>query len=321
MEYLSGIGRDEDAAEEDALGPLRRAIGRVATLGEAVTKGVLEPDEGELHDLAKKLGAVKRELMTLGRGLMVNQPLATATEAHELVSKAEEAIRTSQRMIKAALRGLGVASDVSEASSLSILPPPQRPVMGNLAAPPWPPQAEPPRTTSFGMGGELANLMRGLMGAQANDNGWPTFSGKYVEYPCFRKEWWAYRQTYHRSCELACHSLKEKSLASSVRILVNNIEDLREAWSTLDTCFDQPEKYIAEALEPIIRFRGYKVFDNGAIREFYSQLRAAMMGAKKAGLLHWLINDQMLPSILAKMPPNDRRQWAKERPTWMRGAV
>jgi hypothetical protein len=46
-----------------------------------------------------------------------------------------------------------------------------------------------------------------------------------------------------------------------------------------------------------------------------------MMGAKKAGLLSHLINDQMLPGILAKMPPTDWRQWAKERPSWMREAV
>jgi hypothetical protein len=63
--------------------------------------------------------------------------------------------------------------------------------------------------------------MRGMMNAQANDSGWPTFSGKYVEYPRFRKEWWAYRQTYHgHVCnELVCHSLKEGSLASHVRLL------------------------------------------------------------------------------------------------------
>ncbi len=46
-----------------------------------------------------------------------------------------------------------------------------------------------------------------------------------------------------------------------------------------------------------------------------------MMGARKAGLLSWLINDQMLPSILAKMPPSDWHQWARERPTWMREAI
>ncbi len=72
---------------------------------------------------------------------------------------------------------------------------------------------------------------------------------------------------------------------------MNDIEDLREAWGTLDSCFDWLEKYITEALDPIVRFRGYKVFDNSAVREFYSLLRAAMMGAKKAGLLHWLVND------------------------------
>ncbi len=37
--------------------------------------------------------------------------------------------------------------------------------------------------------------------------------------------------------------------------------------------------------------------------------------------MHRLINDQTLPSVLAKMPPNDWRQWAKERPTWMREAI
>ncbi len=130
----------------------------------------------------------------------------------------------------------------------------------------------------------MSDLMRGMMNAQANDSGWPTFSGKYVEYPRFRKEWWAYRQTYHGHVrdELVCWSLKERSLASHVRLLVNDIDDLREAWNTLDTCFDRPEKYISEALDPVVKFRSYKAFDNGAIREFYSILRAAMMGARKA---------------------------------------
>jgi hypothetical protein len=45
------------------------------------------------------------------------------------------------------------------------------------------------------------------------------------------------------------------------------------------------------------------------------------MGARKAGLLGRLINDQTLPGILAKMPPTDWRQWAKERPVWMREAI
>jgi hypothetical protein len=181
----------------------------------------------------------------------------------------------------------------------------------------------PPRPKIKGVNGELSALMRGMMNAQANDTGWPTFSGKYVEYPQFCKEWWAYRQTYHGHVrdDLVCRSLKERSLASNVRVLVNDIDDLREAWSTLDTCFDRPEKCISEALDPIVKFRSYKVFDSGAIREFYSILRAAMMGARKAGLLGRLVNNQTLPAILAKTPPTDWRQWAKERPVWMRESI
>jgi hypothetical protein len=118
-----------------------------------------------------------------------------------------------------------------------------------------------------------------------------------------------------------CRSLKEKSLASSVMILVNDIEDLREALGMLDTCFDWPEKYITEALEPITKFKGYKAFDSSAVREFYSLLRAAMMGARKVGLLHRLINDQTLPGILVKMPANDWRQWARERPLWIGSVI
>jgi hypothetical protein len=90
---------------------------------------------------------------------------------------------------------------------------------------------------------------------------------------------------------LACRALKEKSLASSVKVMVNDIEDLREVWDTLDTRFDRPERYILEALDPITKFRRYRAFDSGAVKEFYSFLRSAMMGARKAGLLHRLIND------------------------------
>jgi hypothetical protein len=98
--------------------------------------------------------------------------------------------------------------------------------------------------------------------------------------------------------ELVCRALKEKSLAGSAWAIVHEIEELQEVWDTLDTCLDRPEKYIAEALDPIIKFRKYRVFENWAIREFYSLLWAAILGTRKPGLLHHLINDQTLPSII-----------------------
>jgi hypothetical protein len=109
-----------------------------------------------------------------------------------------------------------------------------------------------------------------------------------------------------------------KSLSSKVRLMVNDIDDLREIWDTLDVCYDRPDKYISEALDPVVKYRAYKPFDSGAIREFYSLLRAAMMGARKAGMLGRLINDQTLPNTLSRMPPMDWRQWARERPNWIR---
>ncbi len=229
--------------------------------------------------------------------------------------------------------GVGNRAPARGGRVVAVPPPPTRAAMGSVGSawPPlhtpatsvWPPAESLPMPRIREEEGELSTLMRGMMNAQANDNGWPTFSGKFVEYPRFRKEWWAYRQTYHGHVrdELVCRSLKEKSLASNVCLLVNDIDDLREAWDTLNTCYDRPDKYISEALNPVIKFRAYKAFDSGAIREFYSLLRAVMMGARKAGLLGRLINDQMLPGILARMPPADWRQWARERPNWMREAT
>jgi hypothetical protein len=350
LHFFDGFIEDGSAPSApkpaDSLAPLRKAIEIATYLTEAVAKEIQDLGEDRLRDLARKLGTSKKEIMALSRSLMVGQVASIAIEASRLASDAGEAIKSSREMIRAALRGLGAASDISEASgpTRAQRPPPTGPALGDLnvgwaagarpaasgwplfctpAATAWPPLDSVPRPRMGGAGGELMALMRGVMGAQANDSGWPTFSGKYVEYPRFSKEWWAYRQTYHghERDELVCRSLKERSLASNVRLLVNDIDDLREAWNTLDTCFDRPEKYISEALDPIVKFRSYKAFDNGAIREFYSILRAAMMGARKAGLLGRLVNDQTLPGILAKMPPADWRQWAKERPAWMREAI
>jgi hypothetical protein len=194
---------------------------------------VQEPDEEGLRDLARKLGTVKKEIMAINRGLMVGQPASLATEAHELAIEAGEAIKASREAKKEALKGMGAATDISEASGPAgaLHPPPARPALGSLAAawaprsqlatsawPPqstpttttWPPPEMPLRPTTGGAGDELAVLMQGLMGAQTNDSGWPMFNGKYVEYPWFRKEWWAYRQTYHGHVrdELVCRSLK-----------------------------------------------------------------------------------------------------------------
>jgi hypothetical protein len=54
--------------------------------------------------------------MAMNRSLVVGQPANLATEANQLACKAGEAIKVSRETIKAALRGMGTASDISEAS-------------------------------------------------------------------------------------------------------------------------------------------------------------------------------------------------------------
>ncbi len=57
--------------------------------------------------------------------------------------------------------------------------------------------------------------------------------------------------------------------------------------------------------------------EHAAIREFYSLLRAAIIGVRGVHLLPELINEQTLPGIMSRMPPGNWKQWAKERPLWI----
>jgi hypothetical protein len=99
--------------------------------------------------------------------------------------------------------------------------------------------------------------------------------------------------------------------------MVSHLDDLQEMWETLDTCYERPEKYMEEALRPIVNFWRYKIADSAAVREFYSLLRAAIKGAKGIGRIGLLINDQTIPKIMGKMPYTDCREWATRRPDWM----
>jgi hypothetical protein len=95
--------------------------------------------------------------------------------------------------------------------------------------------------------------------------------------------------------------------------MVSHLDDLCEIWETLDTCYERPEKYVEEALRPIVEFRRYKISDSAAVREFYSLLRVAIKGAKGIRRPSLLINDQTVPKIMSKMPYTDWKEWATKR--------
>jgi hypothetical protein len=156
FEHFSG--ENPAPKPEDSLAPLRKAIETATHLAETVAKEIQDPSEEKLRDLARKLGTARKIVMALSRSLMVGQAANIATEANRL---AGEAIKSSQETIKAALRGPGAASDISEVSGPTRLlrppPLPTRPVLGDLnaewatgsrpAASGWPPYCTPATTT------------------------------------------------------------------------------------------------------------------------------------------------------------------------------
>jgi hypothetical protein len=85
--------------------------------------------------------------------------------------------------------------------------------------------------------------------------------------------------------------LKEKSVIAEIKVMIGNTEDHHEIWSMLDVCNEHLEKYLAEALLPIVNFRRDRVFHNVAIKEFDSLFRATVWGARSVGLLEMLVKE------------------------------
>ncbi len=87
--------------------------------------------------------------------------------------------------------------------------------------------------------GDLLDFMRGFGHMQANDSCWPTSDGRYASYPRFKKEWRAYRETYHSAVnnDMAARALRDKCIKGDALRMVSHIDDLQEIWETLDTCY------------------------------------------------------------------------------------
>ncbi len=117
--------------------------------------------------------------------------------------------------------------------------------------------------------------------------------------------------------DLGVETLRERCMKGDALRMVSHLNNLQEIWDTLDTCYERPEKYMEEALRPVLEFRKYRVVDSSAVREFYSVLRAAIKGAKDIGSLDRLINDRTVPRIMGKMPYAEWKEWATRRLEWI----
>ncbi len=114
-----GVSKSGTVAQprvKDRLTPLRSVIEQATYTMQAVTRELTDPNETVLRGFGKQLGNMKKEIMTVSRDLVVDQPADVVTEATRLASEACEAIKASRELIRAALRELCAASDISEAS-------------------------------------------------------------------------------------------------------------------------------------------------------------------------------------------------------------
>jgi hypothetical protein len=120
LEKVSPYRKTAASEKEDALGPLQKAMGKVAGLNKAIARMEDGPEKEGLRAMGWELSGAKRGLMLLGPVLMMSQDPSLAAEAHKLAGEAEDAIKAGQQKVRAALRRLRAASDISETGSVDL---------------------------------------------------------------------------------------------------------------------------------------------------------------------------------------------------------
>jgi hypothetical protein len=130
----------------DYLAPLKGAIEQARLIANAANRELNDPEEAVLRGFGKQLGGSRKEILALSRSLVVGQPAGVAAEATRLADEACENIRISRELIRAALRDMGAASDISEASGPARARPAAQggPLMGRRPVVPMPAGAQRP---------------------------------------------------------------------------------------------------------------------------------------------------------------------------------
>jgi hypothetical protein len=77
---------------------------------------------------------------------------------------------------------------------------------------------------------------------------------------------------------------------------------LEQGVGHLGQLLQQSQKTNAGALEPIFKFKKYRIFKQVAIQELCFALRSAMIGARGVNLLRKWVNEQTLAGIMSCMP-------------------
>ncbi len=202
----------------------------LADLTEQAGKQIPAEAEAELLiDLEEEIEQRKDTVEDLGRALKETVPV-------ELKERVEQAIQDSVKMAEKGKRYIDHVRARLEFISANSESGSYNGPTGRRAAPSqWRSAAEElgdedKMAETSGTGPEgLASVLRGWGQLKANDNSWPTFDGRYASYPWFKREWIAYKETYHSvvNDDLAAKTLREKCIKGDAHQMVNHLDDLQ----------------------------------------------------------------------------------------------
>jgi hypothetical protein len=170
-----------------------------------------------LMDLEKEIGQRKETVGDLGRALEETVPEELKGRVEQAIQDSVVMARKGRRYVDHVKTRLEFISKDSEGS--------YKEATGEGAAPGrWQTAAEElgeedesedEAEEPYGTGSEgLLDIMCGFGHMKANDNGWPTFDGRYASYLRFKKKWRAYREAYHSAVniDLAAKALRDKCI-------------------------------------------------------------------------------------------------------------
>jgi hypothetical protein len=186
----------------------------LVNLAEQAEKQAASETEPEpLIELEEEMEQRRDTVESLGQSLKETIPAEFKERAQQAVQDSIKIVEEGKRYLGHVRARLEFLSADSEAGSYS------GPTGAGAAANPWrQPLGRPggrSRTEedSITTPDGLATLLRGWGQLKANDSGWPTFDGRYASYPRFKREWTAYRETYHSvvNDDLAAKTLRKNA--------------------------------------------------------------------------------------------------------------
>ncbi len=168
------------------------------SLADQVEKQAATETEPEpLIELEEEMEYKKGNVASLAQALKETIPAEFKERAQQAMRDSAKIAEEGRRRLRDLLARLEFRSTDFEAGSYKG---PMGPVAGagpEYHLPVGAPERRRTEEDSSPAADNLAALLQGWGQLRANDNRWPTYDGRYANYPRFKREWVAYRKTYH----------------------------------------------------------------------------------------------------------------------------